>query len=94
MVAASLSDPPPPTSEVAALLQDRDQRLFFEILFEESQEPSWDEAQSCLEALQKRQFERDLAEVQRAIEANPAGPELRGLLGKKQDLMRRLASGN
>ncbi|GAC1620044.1 MAG: DNA primase [Candidatus Acidiferrum sp.] len=94
LVAASLSDPPPPTSEVAALLQDRDQRLFFEILFEESQEPSWDEAQSCLEALQKRQFERDLAEVQRAIEANPAGPELRGLLGKKQDLMRRLASGN
>jgi DNA primase len=94
LVVASLTDPPPPTSEVATLLEDRDQRLFFEILFEEAQEPSWDEAQSCLEALQKRQFERDLAEVQRAIEANPAGPELRGLLGKKQDLMRRLASGS
>jgi DNA primase len=93
LVVASLSDPPPPTSEVAALLDNRDQRLFFEILFEDSQEPSWDEAQSCLEALQRRQYERDLAEVQREIEANPGGPKLRGLLGKKQDLMRRLASG-
>ncbi|HXM98468.1 MAG TPA: DNA primase [Candidatus Dormibacteraeota bacterium] len=93
LVVAGLTDPPSPTSEIAALLEGRDRRLFFEILFEDSQEPNWDEAQSCLEALQKRQYERDLAEVQREIEANPGGPELRGLLGKKQDLMRRLASG-
>jgi len=93
LVVASLADPPPPVSEVAALFDSRDRRLFFEILFEDFQEPSWDEAQSCLEALQKRQYERDLAEVQREIEAHPGGPELRGLLGKKQDLMRRLASG-
>ncbi len=43
-------------------------------------------------ALQHRQAERELADVQRSIEANPAAPELRGLLEKKQQLMRRLAA--
>jgi hypothetical protein len=47
---------------------------------------------SCIEALQHRQAERELADVQRSIEANPASPELRGLLEKKQELMRRLAA--
>jgi len=47
---------------------------------------------SCIEALQNRQAERELADVQRSIEANPAAPELRGLLEKKQELMRRLAA--
>jgi hypothetical protein len=42
--------------------------------------------------LQHRQAERELAEVQRSIEANPPVTEMRGLLEKKQDLMRRLAA--
>src|SRR6266850_1017607 len=37
-------------------------------------------------------FRRQLADVQRSIEASPAGPELRDLLQRKQDLMRRLAA--
>jgi hypothetical protein len=74
------------------MLEDRDRRLLFEILFEEANEPTWEEAMSCIEALQNRQAERELADVQRSIESNPAPPELRGLLEKKQELMRRLAA--
>jgi len=45
-----------------------------------------------LEALRHRQAEKQLADVQRSIEANPAAQELRDLLQKKQELMRRLAA--
>jgi DNA primase len=93
LVLAALSGKPFQSTELAALLEERDRRLFFEILFEESTEFSWEEALSCVEALQHRQAERELAEVQRTIEANPPATEMRGLLEKKQDLMRRLAAG-
>jgi DNA primase len=92
MVIASLSGQPLQAAEVGAALEDRDRRLLYEILFEEANEPTWEEAMSCIEALQNRQAERELANVQRSIEANPAAPELRGLLEKKQVLMRRLAA--
>ncbi len=92
LVIASLSGQPVHATEVGATLEDRDRRLLFEILFEEANEPTWEEAMSCIEALQHRQAERELADVQRSIEANPPGIELRGLLEKKQELMRRLAA--
>jgi DNA primase len=92
LVIASLSGQPLQATEVAAVLEERDRRLLFEILFEEANEPTWEEAMSCIEALQHRQAERELADVQRSIEANPPGTELRGLLEKKQELMRRLAA--
>jgi DNA primase len=92
LIAASLSGEPVQTSELAATLEERDRRMFFQILFEESSELTWEEAESCVEALQHRKAERELAEVQRSIEASPAGPELRGLLERKQQLMKRLAA--
>ncbi len=92
LVIASLSGQPVQATEVAGVLEERDRRLLFEILFEEANEPTWEEAMSCIEALQHRQAERELADVQRSIEANPAAPEMRGLLEKKQELMRRLAA--
>jgi DNA primase len=92
LVLASLSGQPLQATEVGGLLEERDRRLLFEILFEEANEPTWEEAMSCVEALQHRQAEHELADVQRSIEANPAAPELRGLLEKKQELMRRLAA--
>src|SRR5260221_14151394 len=92
LMVASLSDQPLQATEIAAALEDRDRRLFYEILFEETSEPTWDEAQSCVDALRHRQAERQLADVQRSIEASPAGPGLRDLLQRKQDLMRRLAA--
>src|SRR5262250_306880 len=93
LIVASLSDQPVQASEVGAMLEERDRRLLFEILFEEAQEGSWEEAQSCLEALSRKQVERELADVQRGIEANPSGQTLRELLTRKQELMRRLAAG-
>jgi len=92
LIARSLADEPMEATEVAKQLEERDRRMLFEILFEEASEPTWEEAVSCVEALQHRQAERELADVQRSIEANPPMTELRGLLEKKQDLMRRLAA--
>jgi len=92
LVTAAVSGQPFQTTDVAAVLEERDRRLLFEILFEEAGEPTWEEALSCVEVLQHRQAEQELAEVQRNIEANPAGPALRDLLTRKQELMRRLAA--
>lgn len=92
LIAASLAEEPLQATQVATRLEDRDRRMFFEILLEEASEPTWEEAASCIEALQHRQAERELADVQRSIEANPPAPQLRDLLEKKQDLMRRLAA--
>ncbi|HEY6946143.1 MAG TPA: DNA primase, partial [Candidatus Acidoferrum sp.] len=92
LVNANLSGQPVQATEVAAVLEEHDRRLLFETLFEEASEPTWEEALSCVETLQHRQAEQELAEVQRSIEANPAGPGLRDLLTRKQELMRRLAS--
>ncbi len=92
LIAANLAAQPLSTSEVAATLDDRDRRLLFEVLFEEEEVASWEEAESCVAALQRRQVERAVAEIQRDIEAQPAGANLRGLLERKQELMRRLAA--
>src|SRR5262252_2213473 len=89
LIVASFSGEPVQPSEIGAMLEERDRRILFEILFEEAQEGSWEEAQSCLEALSRKQVERELADVQRGIEANPTGPALRELLTRKQELMRR-----
>jgi DNA primase len=80
LIAANLAPEPAGASEVAATLDERDRRLFFEVLFEEEDTPTWEEAESCLSALQRRQVERAVAEVQRDIEAQPAGANLRALL--------------
>jgi DNA primase len=93
LIAANLAGSTMEATEIAAGLEERDRRMLFEILFEESSEFTWEEAESCIESLQNRQTERALAEVQRSIEANPASAEMRTLLAKKQELMRRLAAG-
>ena len=92
LIAASLSGQVVQATEVAAALEERDRRLLYEILFEETSELTWEEAQSCVDALRNRQAEKLLADVQRSIEANPAAPEMRDLLQRKQELMRRLAA--
>jgi DNA primase len=92
LMIATRSGQPVEATEVAAALEERDRRLLFEILLEQASEATWEEALSCIETLQHRQAERELAEVQRSIEANPAGPGLRDLLTRKQELMRRLAA--
>jgi DNA primase len=94
LILANLSGEPVQAADVAGVLEDRDRRIFFEILFEGSFEATWEEAESCMEALRRRQYERDLAELTRQMEANPTAAQLRELQEKKQLLMRRItASG-
>jgi len=83
----------PDATVVANALEDKDRRLLFEILFEPVAEATWEEAESCLAVLKRRQAEAELAAVQKQIESQPAAPasELRRLLGRKQELHRRLA---
>jgi DNA primase len=94
LVVAGLSDQPVQATEIGALLDERDRRLFFEILFEPAQEGSWEEAESCLEALHRRQIEQELLRVQRDIEALPAGQSMRELLSRKQELLKRLSAAD
>jgi DNA primase len=94
LVVAGLSGQPMQATELGALLDERDRRLFFEILFEPSQEGSWEEAESCLEALRRRQIEQELQRVQRDIEALPVGQSHRELLGRKQELLKRLSAAD
>ena len=92
LIVAALSDQPIQATEVGALLEERDRRVLFEILFEPTQAPSWEEAESCLEALKRRRLEQELGQLQRDIEANASGPNLRELLTRKQELMKRLSA--
>jgi DNA primase len=94
LIGATLSGEPFHAAEVGAQLADRERRLFFEILFEDAQDPAWEEAQSCLDTLARKQIERELTDVQRGIEANPKGTAMTELLTRKQELMRRLASAD
>ncbi|MGB7731242.1 MAG: toprim domain-containing protein, partial [Candidatus Acidiferrum sp.] len=93
LIVAGLADEPMPATEIGALLEDRDRRIFFEILFEEANEGTWEEAESCMEALHGRQIEQELALVQREIENSPTAEAMRGLLARKQELMKRRAAG-
>lgn len=93
LIVAGLADEPMPATEIGALLDDRDRRIFFEILFEEANEGTWEEAESCMEALHGRQIERELAQVQREIENSPTAEAMRSLLARKQELMKRRAAG-
>jgi len=92
LIAPVLAGEPVQATEIGAKLDSGDRRILFEILFEDSNELTWEEAESCIEALKHRRAERELAEVQRGIEANPTGPDLRSLLERKQELMKRLAA--
>lgn len=92
LIAPVLAGEPVQATEIGAKLDSGDRRILFEILFEDSNELTWEEAESCIEALKHRRAERELAEVQRGIEANPSGPDLRALLERKQELMKRLAA--
>ena len=92
LIAPALAGDPVQATDIGAKLEERDRRVLFEILFEDSSELTWEEAESCVVALQQRRAERELAEVQRGIEANPTAPDMRALLERKQLLMKRLAA--
>ena len=91
LIVAAMAEREMQATEIGSALEDKDRRQFFEILFEPAQEGTWEEAESCVEAMERRKVETELANVQRKIEANPAGAMLRELMMQKQELMKRLA---
>jgi DNA primase len=93
LIVAGLSEQPMQPTEIAAMLDERDRRIFFEILFEAANEGTWEEAESCMEALRSRQIEQEIARVQREIEKCPTPEVMRELLTRKQELLKRRAAG-
>lgn len=81
----------PDAATLAAALEDRDRRVLFEVLFEEAEEATWEEAESCLAVLRSRSVEHELAELQKKIEAKAPPPELNRLLARRLELQKILA---
>jgi DNA primase len=80
---------------IGSALEEKDRRVLFEVLFEESAEGTWDEAESCLGVLRSRLIEQELSELQRKIETkvSPTDPrELTRLLARRLELQKILAS--
>ncbi|HKV47070.1 MAG TPA: toprim domain-containing protein, partial [Candidatus Acidoferrales bacterium] len=82
---------PADAAAIAAELGDRDRQILLEIIFADSSEAVWDEAEACLNVLRGRRVEQELFELQKRIEAKPAGDELAHLLKRRIELQRHLA---
>ena len=76
---------------IAAGLGDTDRQLLFEIVFEDSSEAEWMEAESCLSVLRNRHVQEELTQLQKQIEAKPSADELSRLLKRRIELQRNLA---
>jgi DNA primase len=83
----------PDPATLSAALDEKDRRLLFEILFDSSAEATWEAAESCLSVLRNRRVEDQLADLQKQIEAKPAGDDLRRLMTQKDKLRRQLSNG-
>jgi DNA primase len=81
----------PDAAMIAAGLEQKDQRMFFNVLFEQSAEATWEEAESCLEVLRTRSPQQELADLQRKIETKLAPEELKRLLSRRLELQKMLA---
>jgi DNA primase len=82
----------PDPAALAGALEEKDRRLLFDILFESAAAPTWDEAESCLDVLRLRHLEGELAAIQKQIELRPPTGELRQLLGRRDELHKRLSA--
>ena len=87
---SKVGESPDPTT-LATSLDDKDRRLFFEILFESNAEPTWEEAESCLAVLRGRSLQQELTELQKQIETKGPGKDLTHLLARRLELQRLLA---
>jgi DNA primase len=78
----------PDPATLAAALEERDRRLLFGILFEASEEGTWEAAESCLDVLRGLQIEHELAELQRRIDAKPPMEEVMKLGTRRLELQK------
>jgi DNA primase len=81
----------PDAATIAAALEENDRRLLFEVLFDQTMDHTWEEAEACLEFLRDRQISRELSELERRVQAQPAKEELLRLLARKDELNRILS---
>jgi DNA primase len=91
---SKVGDQPEP-AQLAAALEERDRRMLFEVLFDNSGEATWEEAESCLGVLRSRRIEEEMRELQQKIEAKRTaddGRELNRLLARRLELQKMLAS--
>jgi DNA primase len=91
LLIAKVGEHPDPAT-LGAALEERERRLLFEVLFEPVPEPTWDDAENCLNVLRNRLVEEELAALQKKIEAKPSTDELRGLLTRRLELQKQLAT--
>ena len=91
LIVAALSDQPMQATEIGALLEERDRRMLFEILFEPAQEGTWEEAESCLKILQKRKMEEELRVLNQQLQGKPFDAELLRLQARINSLSREVA---
>jgi hypothetical protein len=91
----------PDAATLATTLDEQDRRLLFDIAFEPSAPPDWDEAESCLGVQRRKRAEVELMAVQKEIEVHSARSSaqaaaagapnrLNELLARKQELRKRL----
>jgi DNA primase len=90
LLISKVGDAPDPAA-LAAALEEKDRRLLFEVLFENSGEATWESAESCLSVLRSRRDEIELAELQRKIESKASPSELNRLLTQRLELQKKLA---
>jgi DNA primase len=81
----------PDAAAIAAELDERDRRLLFEVLFEQTMAHTWEEAEACLEFLRNRQISQELSELEKKVQALPPREELLRLLARKDELNRMLS---
>ena len=90
-VLVSKAGEPSDPATLATALEEKDRRVLFEVLFEQTAEHTWEEAEACLEFLRNRQINQELAELEKKVQAKPGKDELVRLLVRKDELRRLLS---
>jgi DNA primase len=78
----------PDPATLGASLEERDRRLLFGVLFEPSEEGTWEAAESCLDVLRGLKIEHELADLQRRIDAKPPIEEVVKLGTRRLELQK------
>jgi DNA primase len=89
LIAKAAEEPDP--AVLSAAMDERDRRIFFDVLFESTPDQTWNTAESCLDVLRNRKITAELAELEGKIQSKPAKDELGDLLRQKRILQLELA---
>jgi DNA primase len=81
-------DERPDPATLGASLEENDRRLLFGVLFEPSEEGTWEAAESCLDVLRGLKIEHELADLQRRIDAKPPIEEVVKLGTRRLELQK------